>query len=263
MASLVRIACSNLDAAIEEPRAERPAGHSYALWTLHEQAAGSRQRVWRIREFLGAESTEYRGAQVSEGGENPSPDVLVLDDQDLGFRNDSAGWPAALRQGGNPRRIILRTCTPLGEGLLWKTLLGSYADRLDVVVSVSALRARGASISQSLSWDRTIKETVAEFEAGISASDLALVRRVVVHFGSAGAASLTRLAPRAKSAGALLDRVSLERFLYHPDDQETDWEVRHPGATLDGSAILVASLVRHELGPESYPQYIALGRGLV
>ena len=263
LASLVRIACSNLDAAIEEPRAERPAGHSYALWTLHEQAAGSRQRVWRIREFLGAESTEYRGAQVSEGGENPSPDVLVLDDQDLGFRNDSAGWPAALRQGGNPRRIILRTCTPLGEGLLWKTLLGSYADRLDVVVSVSALRARGASISQSLSWDRTIKETVAEFEAGISASDLALVRRVVVHFGSAGAASLTRLAPRAKSAGALLDRVSLERFLYHPDDQETDWEVRHPGATLDGSAILVASLVRHELGPESYPQYIALGRGLV
>ena len=263
LASLVRIACSDVDAGVEEPRAERPVGHSYALWTLHEQAAGSRQRVWRIREFLGTESTEYRAAQAPQADENPNPDVLVLDDQDLGFRNDSAGWPPALRQGGNPRRIILRTCTPLGDGLLWKRLLDSYADRLDVVVSVSALRARGASISQSLSWDRTIEETVAEFESGISASDLALVRRVVVHFGSAGAASLTRLDPRERSAGALIDRVSLERFLYHPDDQETDWEIRHPGATLDGSAILVAALVRHELGPESCPQYIALGRGLI
>ena len=171
----------------------------------------------------------------------------------LGFRNDSAGWPPALRQGGNPRRIILRTCTPLGDGLLWKRLLESYADRLDVVVSVSALRTRGASISQSLSWDRTIEETVAEFGSGIFASDLALVRRVVVHFGSAGAAGSTRLDPRERSAGALIDRVSLERFLYHPDDQETDWEIRHPGATLDGSAILVAALVRMNLGPNRAP----------
>lgn len=212
LASLVRIACSDVDAGVEEPRAERPVGHSYALWTLHEQAAGSRQRVWRIREFLGTESTEYRAAQAPQADENPNPDVLVLDDQDLGFRNDSAGWPPALRQGGNPRRIILRTCTPLGDGLLWKRLLESYADRLDVVVSVSALRTRGASISQSLSWDRTIEETVAEFGSGIFASDLALVRRVVVHFGSAGAAGLTRLDPRERSAGALIDRVSWSDF---------------------------------------------------
>ncbi len=113
-------------------------------------------------------------------------------------------WPAALREGGKPRRIILKACAPLGEGLLWKRLLDSHADRLDVVVSVSDLRARGASISQSLSWDRTIEETVAEFETGISSGDLALVRRVVVHFGSAGAASLHPACP-ARQFGRSLD----------------------------------------------------------
>ena len=263
LASLVKIACSDLDPAIsDESGADSLASRSYALWTLHEQATGSRQRVWRIREFLGGAPAESPVTQAPAPQEESSPDLLVLDDQNLGFRDDSARWPAALQEGGSPRRIILKTCAPLGEGLLWKKLLDSYADRLDVVVSVSALRARGASISQSLSWDRTIEETVSEFESGVSSGDLALVRRAVVHFASAGAASFTRLAPKETSDGALMDRARLERFLYHPDDQETGWEARHPGLTLDNSGILAASLVRLELAPQSYPLYIAVGRGL-
>src|SRR5271170_5342821 len=263
LASLVQAACSDVDSAvaIEESAADRLASRSYALWTLHEQAAGSRRRVWRIREVLGGAPAESPATQVPAPQEESNPDLLVLDDQNLGFRSDSARWPAALREGGAPRRIILKTCAPLGEGPLWKKLLDAYADRLDVVVSVSALRARGASISQSLSWDRTIEETVREFESGVSSGDLALVQRAVVHFASAGAASFTRLAPKDQT-GALLDRARLERFLYHPDDQETGWEARHPGLTLDNSGILAASLARLELAPQSYPLYIAVGRGL-
>ena len=263
LASLVRIACSDveLSIAIEESRADQLASRSYALWTLREQVAGGRQQVWRIREFLGAGPAEPQVSTQAARQEEVAPDLLMVDDQDLGFRNDSARWPAALREGGNPRRIIFKTCAPLGEGLLWKRLLGAYPDRLDVVVAVSALRARGASISQSLSWDRTIAETVKEFDSGVCSGDLALVRRAVVHFANSGAASFTRLALR-NQPGALLDRARLERFLYHPDDQETGWDVRHPGLTLDSSGILVASLARLEVEPKSYPLYVALGRGL-
>jgi hypothetical protein len=263
LASLVQIACADVDAAIAQPQDDATGSRLYALWTLHEREAGGREPVWRIREVLGAQPADSAaspapGAQAEE----PNPDLLVLDDENLGFRNDPARWPAALSKGGKPGRIILKTSAPLGEGLLWKTLLGSHADRLDVVVAVSDLRDRGASISESLSWDRTIEQTVAEFETGTSAGDLALARRVVVHFGSAGAAIFTRLPPRGNSAGALIDRAGLQRFVYHPGDQETDWENRHPGLTQDHRVILVASLARHELGPASYPLYIAVGRGL-
>lgn len=263
LASLVRIACSDLDLAlaVEESQSDRLASRTYALWTLHEQVAGSRQNVWRIREFLGAAPAQAVAPAAAAAQEESAPDLLVLDDQNLGFRNETARWPAALREGGTPRRIILKTCAPLGEGLLWQRLLGTYPDRLDVVVAASALRARGASISQSLSWDRTIEEIVREFESGVSSADLASVRRAIVHFANSGAASFTRLAP-SSSNGAMLDRARLERFLYHPEDQETGWDIRHPGLTIDASGILVASLARLELAPESYPLYIALGRGL-
>jgi RyR domain/ATPase family associated with various cellular activities (AAA) len=261
LASLVRIACSDIDIAAPEPDSNRTAGRSYALWTLHEQTAGSRQRVWRIRELLGVQPADHKASSTGASAGEAKPDLLILDDQNLGFRDDTESWPAALREGGNPRHIIVRTRAPLAEGLLWKRLLQAYADRVDVVLPVSALRARGASISQSLSWDRTIEDTAKEFETGACSGDLALMRRVVVHFGSAGAASFTRSADGStgKSEQA---RAGFERFLYHPDDQETNWESRHPGLTLDDSAILAASLARHEAAPQSYPLFIALGRGL-
>lgn len=262
LAALVQIACADVDIAMHEPQDGAGGSRSYALWTLHERAAGSRDRVWRIRELLGAQPD---GAAASPapgaGAQEPNPDLLVLDDQNLGFRNDPARWSAALREGGKPGRIILKTCAPLGEGLLWKKLLGSHADCLDVIVAASDLRDRGASISESLSWDRTIEQTVAEFETGISAGDLALVRRVVVYLGSAGAAVFSRLGARGNSTN-LIERVRVQRFLYHPEDQESDWENRHSGLTQDDSAILAAAVVRHEIAPASYPLYIGLGRGL-
>jgi len=272
MAALIAIACGNVDVKLHLAQSNRWRSRSYALWTLHDQAAGSRNQVWRIRERLGDAIVENSAEPRSETETIGSPDLLVIDDQNLGFRDDPDGWPAALRDGGNPGRIILRTCAPLDEGPLWERLIDSYADRLDVLVPVSALRVRGASISQSLSWDRAIEETVAELESGISSGggDLAHVRRMIVHFGSAGAAIFSRVATSRKVSKAarkgsetLLSRVRLESFLYHPDDQETDWEVNHPGGTLDSSAILAAAIVRHELTPESYPLYIATGRGMI
>ena len=56
-----------------------------------------------------------------------------------------------------------------------------------------ALRAYGAAIRAPLSWDRTIEETAAELLGDRFANGLALVRRVVVVFGTDGAASFTRL----------------------------------------------------------------------
>ncbi|HEY7545966.1 MAG TPA: RyR domain-containing protein, partial [Blastocatellia bacterium] len=138
----------------------------------------------------------------------------------------------------------------------------SFADRLVVVMPASVLRARGANISQALSWDRTIEETVREFESGDSTQDLGRSRRVIVHFGNAGAASFTRCRPLPNGPEPLLDRLHFERFLYHPDSLEGAWTSKRPGNTFGITTMLTAAAVRHELDPASYPLYIALCHGL-
>ncbi|MEW6208440.1 MAG: RyR domain-containing protein [Acidobacteriota bacterium] len=339
---MIRLACSDLDAAICAPL--RPAnpfgqeaagiGRAYSLWSLHERNLDSKKkndRVWRISQFLGCETPdEPQPLPVSD--DIPDPDLLVIEDLGLGFRSYDHLWPAALGEQGDPKRILIKTTSPV-EGPLWeplwerllkkcyritaktiedleadqmpsplvdclhpligapfageerflisireaigekaaryeKAILGrafftnSLADRIVVVIPAAVLRAMGANISQALSWDRTIEETVREFQSGNSAHYLRSCRRVIVHFGNAGAASFTRCRPLPDGSEPLFDRLHFERFLYHPDSLEGSWMARRPGRTFGITSILAAAVARHELEPESYPLYIALCHGL-
>jgi hypothetical protein len=244
--ALLRAACADIQVEIAAPAPSEAAGQAYSLWSLQEQFPGSKGRAWRVSQFLG-----YAGAPawsiVSQ--DTPSPDLLVLDDLNMGFRDDPTSWPMALQEGGAPKNIILKTTVPLSTGALRAKLLDAFADRLDVVLPVSALRYRRASISKALSWDRAIEETAREFDVGVSATDLGQVRRVVVHFGASAVASFTR-------------GGRLERFLYHPEDLEGVFESRRPGMVPGATSIFAAALARHIVAPENYPLYIAFGRAL-
>ena len=272
---MVRLACADLLEGKKVrihgvQRDEKPpvgenvqVSQAYSIWSLHEQNTekSAKEQVWRSSQFLGCQPPSEEPQPVPMQEDVPDPDLLVLDDLGLGFRRFKKLWPAALKEGGNPQRIVLKTAPPL-EGPLWEKLLSaSYADRLTVVLSVAALRARRAAISQSLSWDRTIEETIHEFE-GLSALDLGRCRRVIVHFGGAGAASFTRCRFLPSEQESWTDRVQFERFLYHPDELEGSWIAKRPGKTFGATAIFTAAVVRHELQPQEYPLYIALGRGL-
>ncbi len=244
--TLLRSACADVAVEIAAPAPSEAAGQAYSLWSLQDQFPGSKARAWRVSRFLG-----YAGAPAwsTIPQDVADPDVLVLDDLNMGFRDDPTSWPMALQAGGAPRNIILKTTVPLSTGALRKKLLADFADRLDVVVPVSALRYRRASISKALSWDRAIEETAREFDTGISATDLGQVRRVVVHFGASGVASFTR-------------GGRLERFLYHPEDLEGVFESSRPGMVPGATSVFAAALARHLVEPGSYPLYIALGRAL-
>ncbi len=340
---MIRLACSDTDADISAAR--RPTnpfgqeiagiGRGYSLWSLHEHNLESKKkndRVWRISQFLGCETPDEPLPFLIEQ-DIPDPDALVIEDLGLGFRSHEKLWPAALGERGNPKRIILKTTSPI-EGPLWEPLwerllktcykitaktlehlqadglpspimdklrpldnapfegedrflstirqaigqeearryekailhraffTDSLADRLIVVMPATVLRATGANISEALSWDRTIEETVREFESGNSTQYLGRCRRVIVHFGDAGAASFTRCQPLPDGPEPLLDRLHFERFLYHPDSLEGTWMAKRPGKTFGVTSILTAAIVRHELEPESYPLYIALCHGL-
>ncbi len=244
--SLLRMACSDIAVEVGGPAPSEAAGQAYSLWTPQEQYPGSRSRVFRVSQFLG-----YAGSPTwsTIPQDFLTPDLLVIDDLNMGFRDDATSWPAALQTGGAPLNIILKTTVPLSNGALRKRLLEDFADRLNIVVPVSALRYRRASITKALSWDRAIEETAREFAGGISATDLGQARRVLVHFGASGVATFAR-------GGCL------ERFLYHPEDLEGVFESRRPGMAPGATSVFAAALARHILQPEDYPLYIALGRAL-
>jgi hypothetical protein len=56
--------------------------------------------------------------------------------------------------------------------------------------------------------------------------------------------------------------VQFETCLYDPACLEGSWAAKRPGLALNATGIIAAAMVRHELEPESYPLYLALGRGL-
>ncbi|MBL7222393.1 MAG: AAA family ATPase [Candidatus Brocadiae bacterium] len=237
-------------------------GQAHQVWALHDKERGDKPQVWRISKFLGCQNPPEGSAPVPLECEPPDPDLLVLDDICLGFRDHPKHWPAALQPGGKPKHIVLKTSSTPTQGRLWATLLKKHANRLTVIVSASLLRTRGADISQALSWDKTIEDTVRELTTGISSHDLARCRRVIVHFGTEGAASFTRCRPAWEKVRSLHPRATFERFLYHPEETENAWRARRPGRTFGCSSLLAATMARHLLAPESYPLFIALGRGL-
>ncbi len=262
---MVSLACSdlkyvNVRGPLQDGQSAR-ISQAYYLWSQYKrntERSDKQEQAWRIKQFLGCQQPAKDPAKevqpIALEGDSAAPHILVLDDLGLGFREHKQLWPAVLQEGRDLDAIVLKTTLPLA-GQLWKELKeDKYARRLTVVTSVAALRARRAAISRSFSWDRTIEEIQREFTKGQSAQDLGLCKRVIVHFGVAGAASF-----KGGEKGA-----DFERFLYHPDEIEGSWLAKRPGKTFGFTSLLTAALVRCELRQEEkdFPLYIALCRGL-
>jgi hypothetical protein len=262
---LIELACGDLpnlqvggpqaDGVLSASNVEAYA-RAVAIWSPYPRVVDSPHAVWRIESFLGC----HPAASILRPPELPTEqrdgnraDLLVLFDSNLGFRHDEPSWSALLRETDSSTPILLKTVSPLGHGRLWDELICNHADQLSVVVSVSSLQARQAAISQSLSWDRTIEDLDREFQVGPSMGDLACARRVVVYFHGAGVAVYTREGDRS---------LALERFVYHPNELTWAWHGQRPGTTFGASSILTAAFARHLIQPETYPLFIAAGRGL-
>src|SRR5438876_1484414 len=74
--------------------------HSYAMWKLFnygEQARFDKEkRVWRVYEFLGLDRCpdgESESDQERVASDDAQADLIILDDANLGFRDDKKLWP--------------------------------------------------------------------------------------------------------------------------------------------------------------------------
>ena len=175
--------------------------HSYAMWSLFDYDVKTARdknkppQAWRVQEFLGLdrcaiaaslEKDEWKRVQ----NDTAEADIVVLDDADLGFRDDPAFWPKALSSDRRPW-VLLKMARPVARGKLWEHLRSNCADRLIVVMSVNDLRLTEVQISRELSWERTAQDLAWELVHNPRINALSRCAHVVVSFDTAGALLLS------------------------------------------------------------------------
>ena len=185
-------------------------------------------RIRRCRGFTGP--TADAPVPLSFEDDDPSADVVVLDDAGNGFRDDETRWPLAIRDEGENPIVVCKMHRPLASGGLWEYVAKNHSERLVVVVTADDLRASGMNISRSLSWERTAKEFVWQmaYNAGLGLSDCT---NLVVRFGLEGAIHYT-----------LVGECATARLYFDPTMSEGDFMHNYPGKMQGISSAFVAAL---------------------
>jgi hypothetical protein len=219
--------------------------HSYALWT--QRAAAGQPPAWRVSEYLGLsparqpiESTARRRARASKpAGRGAS--IVVLDDANLGFRDQRDRWGPLLAAAGRRPWIVLKMASPVAQGPLWNELVARHADRLIVVMTANDLRRASVQVARGLSWEQTATDLVRELNDNPAINGLAACASAVVSFHAAGAflatAGLAKASPTREPAPHY-------QLVFDPSAAEGEWERRHPGGMIGYTTCLTAAIVR-------------------
>lgn len=221
--------------------------HSYAMWTPFERGGKESGTAWRVQKFLGLDRAADDGpAGVTDAVE--TPDLVILDDADLGFRSRPDLWPEAIRSG-TAGRVVLKMARPVAQGKLWDHLL-ARPERLIVVMTINDLRLTDVQITRELSWERTAQDLIWELVHNPAVNALSRCGHVVVSFGTAGALLMS-----SEKEGP---RVQL---IFDPSAIENTWERAYPGGMIGYTSCLVASIARQVLTSPTAPDVAAAADG--
>lgn len=196
------------DILLEKPDA--PITRAWTVW--QQQGNGSAKSAFRLAEWNNYEPGAWDYAKHRSTG---TPDLLVIEDSGLGFRECSAGWPEVLEDShsGSPGHIIVKLSL-YGDGtrspVLQQIVKRGLAHDTTILTAVSDIRACAVCVSESLSWERLLEQVVAAVRSPscpfleATTSKLAFAR-VVVTIGAAGAVIINR-----DTAALIFDRSGQE-----------------------------------------------------
>ncbi|MGD0795002.1 MAG: RyR domain-containing protein [Dehalococcoidales bacterium] len=214
--------------------------HSYAMWTplkLNERNPALGE-VWRVEEFLGLNPIH---AGAGSGGKLErvedgltAPDILVLDDANLGFRDAPDLWPKVLSIATARPWILVKIAKPVAQGKLWENLHRKYADRVIAILTAGDLRSSQVQISRQLSWERTAQDLVWELVHNPHVNTLAECKHVIVTFSTAGAILLSRKE----------NFVTEATLFFDPYAMEGEWGRDHKGYIVGYNSCLTAGIAR-------------------
>jgi hypothetical protein len=219
--------------------------HRHAIWTSY--ADGGRQ-VWRVEEFLGVDRAAAGAGAVPMKDDPERPDLVILHDAGLGFRDRPALWPRCVRESAEHQPwIVLQTAKPVGLGALWQRLQ-VLADRVITVVHIDDLRLGEVDISRGLSWERTAQDLLWELVYSPRVNALAQCAHIVVPFATAGALVFSR-APGSQG----LPRCQL---VFDPSVTEGTWNAEHPGGMIGSLSALMAGIARQIMADPKNPDVL-------
>lgn len=182
--------------------------HTYAQLTRDSGTA-----PWRVEEVFGldCQTPETSVSDLSAvEDDTPEADVVVIDDADLGFREESHRglWPSSISAPERMPWVLLKTRgRRIAQGALWEHLRASLASRLVVVTTIADIRLAGGDVSRGLSWERTARALAGEVLHNPRINALSNCAYAAISFGPAGAILLAN--PGAPSEGDSSSRVKL------------------------------------------------------
>ena len=167
--------------------------HTRILWRAVENIKPESGRHWALERHLGygePGAREYP-AEPAPDVNAALPDILVIDDGALGFRESRHCWPDSLTRDRRPPEVewvILKMSRPLASGDLWLTLMhASWRERLIVIVSADQLRSEGLRVAGGLSWETSVDDIVEELESNRALRGLGQCRHLIVTMQSGAA----------------------------------------------------------------------------
>lgn len=212
------------------PRPDDPAFHHiYNLWNRFTEGKNT---AWRVAESFG--SAACCVPAPNQPPKKPSAGLLLIEDLNLGFRENVGGWPAIVSQPSDHPWVLLNVAAPVAHGPLWDTLFDSHIERLIALVSVENLRCSEVQISRELSWERAAQDIYWELIHNPRINALSRCAHTIITFGAAGAILLSRQ-PGSISAHTC-------QLVFDPEVIEGMWEAAHPGIVPGASACLAAGL---------------------
>jgi hypothetical protein len=241
--------------------------NTYASWALFPKTDSPEDKkkpvIWRVKDFQGI-SKAIQGPAIGAAGEPSSPEIIVVDEANLGFRNDRSRWPLAIThpKPGKKPWIVIKISAPLAQGELWEELYKNWADRLIVVLNVNDLRQTEVQISSELSWERTAQDVAWELVYSPHVNSISRCAHVIVSFNAAGAVWMKNPNPGMKApiTGTVPPECTL---IFDPLVIEGMWEQNHPGKMVGNSACLTTGIVRElMIHPELPDMALAVKAGV-
>ncbi len=221
--------------------------HSLTMWTpfKYSEKAPNDKFAWRVEHFLGIDrSTEELSPSTNTIEDDPSASLVILDDGGLGFRNQEALWPQALRNHKKPAWVLLKMAQPVARGPLWDLLINEFAENLVVITTVNDLRQTAIQISRNISWERTAQDVCWELTYNPHVNSLSRCARVIVSFYNAGAILLSW---KPGNVDATL--------FFDPFAMEGEWERQYPGQIVGYTSCLTTAIARQLMLNPDQPDF--------
>jgi hypothetical protein len=218
--------------------------HAYNLLAPYPTKAGE---TWRVSRFLGFERKSTPEPAYVPGKASSGSRLLVLDDANLGFREEREAWLPLLENAGNESWILIKQTAPLAQGDLWDEVMRNHAEHTIVLTTIEDLRRSEVQISRQISWERTAQDVFWELTHNPDVNSLTRAACCIISLNAAGAILLSHQP----------DEIVEARLLFDPHNMECDFENKYPGTMYGNTSCLAAAISGAMIENPQNPDLIA------